>query len=65
LVPHSDDPTDQMFVFFPDEFKISVNTIRVYCQRMEKENISRAIIVGQTRVSMTSSARKVRQSILC
>ena len=28
LVAHNDDPTDQMFVFFPEEPKIGIRTIR-------------------------------------
>lgn len=56
LVSHNDDPTDQMFVFFPDEAKIGIKTIKTYCQRMQEENISRAIIVVQA--GMTPSARQ-------
>ena len=29
LVAHNDDPTDQMFVFFPEEPKIGIRTIRL------------------------------------
>lgn len=36
-----------MFVFFPDEPKIGIKTVKNYCQRMQEENISRAIIVVQ------------------
>jgi len=56
LVAHNDDPTDQMFVFFPDEPKIGIKTIKTYCQRMQEESISRAIIVVQ--VGMTPSAKQ-------
>ncbi|CAL1264005.1 unnamed protein product [Larinioides sclopetarius] len=56
LVAHNDDPTDQMFVFFPDEAKIGIKTIKTYCQRMQEENISRAIIVVQH--GMTPSAKQ-------
>lgn len=28
LVAHNDDPTDQMFVFFPDEPKVGIKTIK-------------------------------------
>ena len=56
LVAHNDDPTDQMFVFFPDEPKIGIKTIKNYCQRMQDENIHRAIIVVQ--LNMTPSARQ-------
>lgn len=56
LVAHNDDPTDQMFVFFPDEPKIGIKTIKTYCQRMQDENIHRAIIVVQA--GMTPSAKQ-------
>ncbi|KAK6179974.1 hypothetical protein SNE40_012211 [Patella caerulea] len=56
LVAHNDDPTDQMFVFFPDEPKVGIKTIKTYCQRMQEENISRAIIVVQ--LGMTPSAKQ-------
>jgi len=56
LVAHTDDPTDQMFVFFPDDAKIGIKTIKTYCQRMQQENISRAIIVVQA--GMTPSAKQ-------
>ena len=45
-----------MFVFFPDEPKVGIKTIKTYCQRMQEENISRAIIVVQT--GMTPSAKQ-------
>jgi len=51
---------DQMFVFFPDEPKVGIKTIKSYCQRMQEENISRAIIVVQQ--GMTPSAKQV---VLC
>ena len=47
-----------MFVFFPEEPKIGIKTIKTYCQRMQEENITRAIIVVQ--VGMTPSAKQVR-----
>merc|ERR1712158_134408 len=56
LVAHNDDPTDQMFVFFPDDIKIGIKTIRTYCKRMQEENITRAIIVVQA--GMTPSAKQ-------
>merc|ERR1712034_33778 len=56
LVAHNDDPTDQMFVFFPDDPKIGIKTIKTYCTRMQAENITRAIIVVQT--GMTPSAKQ-------
>lgn len=48
-----------MFVFFPDELKVGIKTIKGYCQRMQGENISRAIIVVQQ--GMTPSAKQVNR----
>jgi DNA-directed RNA polymerase I, II, and III subunit RPABC1 len=45
LVAHNDDPTDQLFVFFPDEPKIGIKTIKTYCQRMQEEKIHRLIFL--------------------
>ncbi|KAG7153891.1 DNA-directed RNA polymerases I, II, and III subunit RPABC1-like [Homarus americanus] len=62
LVAHNDDPTDQMFVFFPDEPKVGVRTIKTYCTRMQEENIQRAIIVVQS--GMSPSAKQFLESEL-
>jgi len=56
LVAHNDDPTDQLFVFFPEDRKIGIKTIKAYCQRMQEENITRAVIVVQD--GMTPSAKQ-------
>jgi len=56
LVAHNDDPTDQMFIFFPEEPKVGIKTIKAYCQRMQEENIHRAIIIVQN--GMTPSAKQ-------
>ncbi|GMT14809.1 hypothetical protein PFISCL1PPCAC_6106, partial [Pristionchus fissidentatus] len=56
LVAHNDDPTDQMFVFFPDDTKIGIKTIKAICQQMQEQNITRAIIVVHT--GMTPSAKQ-------
>ena len=45
LVEKSDDPTDQLFVFFPTDEKVGVKPIKTYCSRMKEENVLRAIIV--------------------
>ncbi|XP_076462748.1 DNA-directed RNA polymerases I, II, and III subunit RPABC1 [Babylonia areolata] len=56
LVAHNDNPTDQMFVFFPDEPKVGIKTIKAYCQQMQQDNIMKAVIVVQT--GMTPSAKQ-------
>ncbi|WKY03582.1 hypothetical protein Q1695_004940 [Nippostrongylus brasiliensis] len=56
LVAHNDDPTDQMFVFFPEDTKIGIKTIKAICQQMQEQTITRAIIVVQA--GMTPSAKQ-------
>ncbi|CAK9302980.1 unnamed protein product [Gordionus sp. m RMFG-2023] len=56
LVAHNDDPTDQMFVFFPEDEKIGIKIIKAYCQKMQEENICKAIIV--IRSGMTPIAKQ-------
>lgn len=56
LVSHNDDPTDQLYVFFPDDPKVGVKTIVAYIKKMEEEEITRAIIVVSQ--GMSPSAKK-------
>eukprot|EP00197_Chlamydomonas_leiostraca_P005139 CAMPEP_0202875058 /NCGR_PEP_ID=MMETSP1391-20130828/26515_1 /ASSEMBLY_ACC=CAM_ASM_000867 /TAXON_ID=1034604 /ORGANISM="Chlamydomonas leiostraca, Strain SAG 11-49" /LENGTH=189 /DNA_ID=CAMNT_0049556647 /DNA_START=94 /DNA_END=664 /DNA_ORIENTATION=- len=45
LVPRQDDPTEQIFVFFPEEVKVGVKTIKQVAERMKEEGVSRAVMV--------------------
>ncbi|PQP99754.1 DNA-directed RNA polymerases II and IV subunit 5A-like [Prunus yedoensis var. nudiflora] len=49
------DSTDQLYVFFPEEPKVGVKTIKTYTNRMKSANVSRAILVTQQ--NMTPMAR--------
>ncbi|KAJ1437869.1 RPB5-like RNA polymerase subunit [Sesbania bispinosa] len=42
-----DNSTDQIYVFFPDEVKVGVKTMKTYINRMNSENVFRAIMVVQ------------------
>lgn len=45
------------FMVCAEEPKVGIKTIKMYCQRMQEENITRAIIVVQ--MGMTPSAKQV------
>eukprot|EP00013_Stygamoeba_regulata_P022198 CAMPEP_0177644190 /NCGR_PEP_ID=MMETSP0447-20121125/8550_1 /TAXON_ID=0 /ORGANISM="Stygamoeba regulata, Strain BSH-02190019" /LENGTH=209 /DNA_ID=CAMNT_0019146523 /DNA_START=50 /DNA_END=679 /DNA_ORIENTATION=- len=47
LVQQRNDPTDKIFVFFPEDQKVGVKPIRKFCERMKDESVGRAIIVVQ------------------
>ncbi|KAK9805678.1 hypothetical protein WJX72_011420 [[Myrmecia] bisecta] len=56
LAPKQDDPTEQLFVFYPDEVKVGVKTIKTYAERMRNEGVQRAVMVVQD--AMTSFAKQ-------
>lgn len=51
LAPKQEDPTDQMFVFFPNEDKVGVRTIKTYADRMKTEGVTRALMVVQANLT--------------
>ncbi|KAJ1804356.1 DNA-directed RNA polymerases II 24 kDa polypeptide (RNA polymerase II subunit 5) [Coemansia sp. RSA 2599] len=56
IVQKRQDPTSQMFVFFPEDVSVGVQPIKEYSRRMVQESVSNAIIVYRKKI--TSSATK-------
>ncbi|BAU02887.1 hypothetical protein VIGAN_11248300 [Vigna angularis var. angularis] len=46
-----DNSGDQIYVFFPEEAKVGVKTMKTYTNRMNSENVYRAILVTQTNLT--------------
>ena len=62
MVARYSDPTDQLFVFFPEpKERVGIQTLKTYCERMQADNIHRAIIVVAQ--GMTPSAKAVMEEM--
>jgi DNA-directed RNA polymerase I, II, and III subunit RPABC1 len=47
LVEKVDDPSDNLFVFYPEDAKVGVKPIRNYFNRMQDEKVTKAILIVQ------------------
>ncbi|PNY00182.1 DNA-directed RNA polymerases I, II, and III subunit RPABC1 [Trifolium pratense] len=56
LKANKDDPSDQIYVFFPDNNKIGVQVVTTYRNRMITDNVRRGILVLQVQVSPKARA---------
>ncbi|KAL3315820.1 DNA-directed RNA polymerases I, II, and III subunit RPABC1 [Cichlidogyrus casuarinus] len=56
VVNHEDDPADMLYVFFPDEEKVNMKTIRAYLNQMQNDGTHKAILVLQEK-GLTPSAK--------
>lgn len=61
LVQKRDDPTEQIFVFWPADPKVGVKPIKRYMERMNEEDVKRAILVVQQ--NLTAFARQALSEI--
>lgn len=61
LAPKQDDPTEQLFVFFPEEAKVGVKTIKTLAERMRNEGVQRALMVVAQ--NMTPFAKQCLQEM--
>ena len=61
LVEKSDDASNQLFVFFPEDEKVGVKPIKVYTDRMRAEGVSNSIMV--LKVDITPFAKQAVQEM--
>ena len=61
LVQKRDDPTEQIFVFWPTDPKVGVKPIKRFMERMNEEDVKRAILVVQQ--NLTAFARQALAEI--
>merc|ERR1719192_1670213 len=58
---HQDDDTNNILVFFPEEEKLGVPTIKEVCKTMEENEVTKGIIV--MKVDVTAFARKALEKV--
>jgi DNA-directed RNA polymerase I, II, and III subunit RPABC1 len=51
FVSKRDDPTDHIFVFFIDEPKVGVKSIKSVAEKMRSDGVSRSIIIIQEKIT--------------
>jgi len=61
VVQSKSNPSDQLYVFFPEDPAVGVKSIRGYLERMNEQGVYRAIII--VKQSMTPSAAKVLTTV--
>eukprot|EP01111_Echinosteliopsis_oligospora_P000498 TRINITY_DN1054_c0_g1_i1.p1 TRINITY_DN1054_c0_g1~~TRINITY_DN1054_c0_g1_i1.p1 ORF type:complete len:203 (-),score=53.33 TRINITY_DN1054_c0_g1_i1:34-642(-) len=61
LKSKKDDPSDQIFVFFPEAERVGVKDIRKYVVRMKEDGVERAIVVIKN--NLTPIAKQALQEV--
>jgi len=57
LAENKEDVSDRIFVFFPEEDKVGVKTIKMFTSRMQQENVKKAILV--VKINLTPAMKSV------
>eukprot|EP01114_Cavostelium_apophysatum_P003109 TRINITY_DN1284_c0_g1_i1.p1 TRINITY_DN1284_c0_g1~~TRINITY_DN1284_c0_g1_i1.p1 ORF type:complete len:209 (-),score=45.20 TRINITY_DN1284_c0_g1_i1:14-640(-) len=61
LFRKSDDPSDQIFIFFPSDAKVGLKPIKNYVEKMKEQQVFRSILVIQNQ--LTSFAKTALQEM--
>jgi len=56
LLQKKDDPTDQIFVFWPDDIKVGVKDIKKYTSIMQDQSVYNAIMIVQKQLTSFAKA---------
>ncbi|CAI2733929.1 unnamed protein product [Schistosoma spindalis] len=64
VVNHEEDPADMLYVFFPEEEKVNMKTVRAYLNQMQQDSTYRAILVLQEK-GLTPSAKTAIAELSC
>ncbi|TPP64742.1 Dna directed rna polymerases i ii and iii [Fasciola gigantica] len=64
VVNHEEDPTDMLYVFFPEEEKVNTKTIRAYLNQMQQDSTYRAILVLKEK-GLTPFAKTALAELSC
>jgi DNA-directed RNA polymerase I, II, and III subunit RPABC1 len=71
FVSKKDDPTDHIFVFFIEEPKVGVKSIKTVAEKMRSDGVSRSMIVIQEKItpfakqSLTEMQPKYLIEVVC
>nr|CDS29804.2 DNA directed RNA polymerases I, II, and III [Hymenolepis microstoma] len=63
VVNHEEDPSDMLYVFFPDEDRVNMKTIRAYVDQMQHDSCTKAILVLRE-VGLTPAAKSAIAELL-
>ncbi|VDN96090.1 unnamed protein product [Rodentolepis nana] len=63
VVNHEEDPSDMLYVFFPDEDRVNMKTIRTFVEQMQHDSCTKAILVLRN-AGLTPAAKSAIAELL-